>query len=87
MPLFWLVAAIIALYEVWPLMDDDVAAGRWGNVVRALAGPLYLSNVFEGWLVLRYGWFSPVVFRLSFYPFWHILYGGLAGLTRTLIVR
>jgi hypothetical protein len=79
LPSFWLVAAIIALYEVWPLMADDVAAGRWGSVVRALAGPLYLSNVFEGWLVLRYGWFSPVVFRLSFYLFWHILYGGLAG--------
>jgi len=78
LPLFWLVAAIIALYEVWPLMADDVAAGHWGSVVRALAGPLYLSNVFEGWLVLRYGWFSPVVFRLSFYLFWHILYGGLA---------
>ena len=44
----------------------------------APAGPLYLSNVFEGWLLLRYGWFSPFVFRLSFYLFWHILYGGLA---------
>jgi len=79
MPLFWLVAAIVALYEIWPLMADDVSAGRWGSVVRALAGPLYLSNVFEGWLLLRYGWSSPVVFRLSFYLLWHILYGGFAG--------
>jgi len=40
--------------------------------------PLYLSNVFEGWLLLRYGWFTPIVFRLAFYLFWHILFGGLA---------
>jgi hypothetical protein len=79
LPLFWLVAAVVALYEIWPFMADDVSAGHWGSVVRALAGHLYLSNVFEGWLVLRYGWFSPVVFRLSFYLVWHILYGGLAG--------
>lgn len=77
--LFWLVAAVVALYEVWPFMTEDIAAGRWSSVARALVGPLYLSNVFEGWLVLRYGWFAPVVFRLSFYLFWHILYGGLAG--------
>lgn len=79
LPLFWLVAAVIALYEIWPLMAADVSAGRWGSVALALAGPLYISNVFEGWLLLRYGWFSPIVFRLSFYLLWHILYGGLAG--------
>ena len=78
--LFWLVAATVALYEVWPLMADDVVAvGHWQSAAQTLAGPLYFSNVFGGWLVLRYGWFSPIVFRLSFYFFWHILYGGLAG--------
>jgi hypothetical protein len=41
--------------------------------------PLYLSNVFEGWLLLRYGWFIPIVFRLAFYLVWHILFGGFAA--------
>ena len=77
--IFWLVAAVVALYEIWPLIADDVWAGRWEPALRGLLGPLYLSNVFEGWLVWRYGWFSPVVFRLAFYLVWHILYGGLAG--------
>jgi hypothetical protein len=78
MPLFWFSAAFVALYEISPLMESDVSSGRWDRALLALAGPLYLSNVFEGWLLLRYGWFSPFVFRLSFYLFWHILYGGLA---------
>lgn len=76
---FSVVAVVVALYEIWPLMADDVSAQRWDRVAEALIGPLYLSNVFEGWLVWHYGWFSPIVFRLSFYFFWHILYGGLAG--------
>ena len=78
LPLFWLSAAFVALYEVWPLIEEDVASGRWERVLLALASPLYLSNVFEGWLLLRYGWFSPFVFRLLFYLVWHMLYGGLA---------
>lgn len=78
LPLFWLVAAVVALYEVSLPMTEEFSSGRWGRGMMLLAGPLYLSNVFEGWLLLRYGWFSPIVFRLSFYLFWHILYGGLA---------
>ncbi len=76
---FWTLAAIVALYEIWPYMADDIAAGRWGAALIALAGPLYISNVFEGWLLYRYGWFSPIVFRLAFYLVWHILFGGLAA--------
>jgi hypothetical protein len=78
LPLFWLVAAVVALYEVSLPMTEEFSSGQWGRGMMLLAGPLYLSNVFEGWLLLRYGWFSPFVFRLSFYLFWHILYGGLA---------
>jgi hypothetical protein len=39
--------------------------------------PLYWTNVFEGWLLLRYGWVSPIVFRFAFYLVWHVIYGGL----------
>ncbi len=76
---FWLVAAVVALYEIWPYLSPDIAAHNWSHAVTDLAGALYLSNVFEGWLVLRYGWFTPIVFRLVFYFFWHILFGGFAG--------
>lgn len=79
LPAFWAVAAFVALYEIWPLMQADFAAGDWRAVGLGLLGPLYLSNVFEGWLVLKYGWFSPIVFRMFFYLLWHILYGGLAA--------
>jgi len=78
-PVFWAVNLIVALYEIAPWMMQDAQRGAWGHAALDLAGPLYLSNVFEGWLLLRYGWFSPIVFRLAFYLVWHILYGGLAG--------
>ena len=68
----------MALYEIWPYLLPDVHAGRWGSIALSAVEPLYLSNVFEGWLLLRYGWFTPIVFRLAFYLFWHILFGGLA---------
>jgi hypothetical protein len=74
---FWIVNVIVALYEIWPHIADDVAGGRWEAAARGLAGPLYLSNVFEGWLMLRYSWLAPIVFRLAFYAIWHILYPGL----------
>jgi len=74
---FWIVNAIVALYEIWPHIADDVGAGRWEPAVGRLIGPLYLSNVFEGWLLLRYSWLAPVVFRLAFYLIWHVLYPGI----------
>ena len=77
-PVFWAVNLLVALYEVLPWMTRDAQRGEWGQVFLALAGPLYLSNVFEGWLLLRFGWLMPLVFRLAFYLVWHILYGGLA---------
>jgi len=75
---FWTLNLVVALYEIWPYLLPDVHAGRWGSIVLSAVEPLYLSNVFEGWLLLRYGWFTPIVFRLAFYLFWHILFGGLA---------
>ncbi len=76
---FWILAAVVALYEIWPYYAADVQAGDWAKAAHIAAEPLYLSNVFEGWLFWRYGWFSPIVFRLAFYLVWHILFGGLAG--------
>jgi hypothetical protein len=76
---FGLLSLIVSLYEIWPWISDDVAAHRWEKAATGLLGPLYLSNVLECGLLYRYGWFAPIVFRLSFYLFWHILFGGLAA--------
>lgn len=75
---FWILSAIIALYEIWPYMAANVHAGRWDQVALSLLEPLYLSNVLEAGLLLRFGWFAPIVFRLAFYLVWHILFGGFA---------
>ncbi|HEY4943288.1 MAG TPA: hypothetical protein VII56_17800 [Rhizomicrobium sp.] len=77
--IFWLLAAIVALYEIWPYLVPDFHAGRWDSIALSALEPLYLSNVFEAWLLYRFGWFMPIVFRLAFYLVWHILFGGLAG--------
>jgi hypothetical protein len=69
----------VALYEIWPYLVVDFHAGRWGSIALSAIQPLYLSNVFEGWLFYRFGWFMPIVFRLAFYLVWHILFGGFAG--------
>jgi hypothetical protein len=26
---------------------------------------------------IAFGWFAPIAFRLAFYLFWHMIYGGL----------
>ena len=74
---FWIVACIVAAYEVLPYVMEDVAEQRWTEVALAPLQPLYWTNVFEGWLLLRFGWFAPIVFRLAFYLVWHVIYGGL----------
>ena len=76
-PVFWAVNAVVALYEIWPSTMADAAAGDWLAVASTPVQPLYWTNVFEGWLLLRFGWFAPIVFRLVFYLVWHVLYGGL----------
>lgn len=77
--IFWILNLVISLYEIWPYLAPDIQARRWDRVVLSVFEPLYLSNVFEGWLLLRYGWFTPIVFRLAFYLVWHILFGGFAA--------
>jgi hypothetical protein len=76
---FWTLNLVISLYEIWPYLGPDIHAGRWGSVAGSAVQPLYLSNVFEGWLLLRYGWVTPIVFRMAFYVFWHLLFGGFAA--------
>ena len=77
MPVFWAVNLVVAFYEIMPMTLADAGRGDWLAVALTPLEPLYWSNVFEGWLLLRFGWFAPIVFRLAFYLFWHVVYGGL----------
>jgi hypothetical protein len=74
---FWVVNIFVASYEIQPTLLESLDAGDWTAVALAPFSPLYWTNVFEGWLLLRYGWLSPIVFRLAFYLVWHVIYGGL----------
>ena len=31
---FWLLNLIVALYEIWPYLAQDIHAGHWGSVAR-----------------------------------------------------
>lgn len=77
LPTFWVVNLVVATYEILPATMEDVHAGKWLDVALAPVAPLYWTNVFEGWLLLRFGWLTPIVFRLAFYLVWHVIYGGL----------
>ena len=79
MPVFWIVNLIVAFYEIMPATMAAAAASDWTRVALTPLQPLYWTNVFEGWLLLRYGWLSPIVFRLAFYLIWHVIYGGFAS--------
>ena len=81
MPVFWTVNLIVAFYEIMPMTMQDVSRGDWGAVALTPLQPLYWTNVFEGWLLMRFGWLTPIVFRLAFYLVWHVVYGGLGPLT------
>ena len=73
----WAVNVVVASNEIQPSVLESVAAEDWRSVALAPLEPLYWTNVFEGWLLLLYGWLSPIVFRLAFYLVWHVIYGGL----------
>jgi hypothetical protein len=77
MPVFWVVNCLVALYEILPATMEEAGRGNWLGVATTPVEPLYWTNVFEGWLLLRFGWFAPIVFRLAFYLVWHVIYGGL----------
>jgi hypothetical protein len=77
MPTFWTVNLIVASYEIMPMVMESAAEGDWREVALAPLEPLYWTNVYEGWLLLCFGWLSPIVFRLAFYLVWHVIYGGL----------
>jgi len=76
--LFWFVNCFVALYEILPYVQENLDRGNWLGVLATPIDPLYWSNVFEGLLLLRFGWLAPIIFRISFYIVWHILFGGLA---------
>jgi hypothetical protein len=81
-PIFWLADIAVALYEPLPYLMEDIQAAAnpmqvTSAVVTILIGPLFLANVFSGYLFKKYGFLASLIMRLSFYLVWHIIYGGL----------
>ena len=76
--IFWSVNVLVSLFEIWPFLARDIQQNDWLSVAATPVEPLFLSNVYEGWLLRRYGWLAPIVFRAVFYLLWHVLFGGLA---------
>jgi len=76
--IFWSVNVLVSLFEIWPFMARDIQRGDWMSVAITPIQPLFLSNMYEGWLLRRYGWLAPLIFRAVFYLLWHVLFGGLA---------
>jgi hypothetical protein len=76
--IFWSVNVLVSLFEIWPFLARDIQQEDWLSVVATPIQPLFLSNVYEGWLLRRYGWLAPIVFRGVFYLLWHVLFGGMA---------
>jgi len=73
---FWILAAIVGLYEILPYVMDDFNAGHWGAVALGLLSPLYWTHLVEAGLLYRFGWLAPIVFRLVDYVVWHLAFGG-----------
>jgi hypothetical protein len=80
--IFWIADIAVALYEPMPYLMEDIqtAAGPpqiISAIMTTILGPLFLANVFSGYLFKKYGFLASLVMRLSFYLVWHIIYGGL----------
>lgn len=70
--------AVVSLYEIWPFLAEDAKQSAWWSITATPVHPLFVSNLYEGSLLRRFGWLPPLVFRGVFYVLWHVLFGGLA---------
>jgi hypothetical protein len=80
--IFWLADIAVALYEPLPYLLEEIEAAAGpaqiiSAVISTILGPLFLANVFSGYLFKKYGFLASLVMRLSFYLVWHVIYGGL----------
>jgi len=86
---FWLAAGIAALYEpsayMIPAAQEATGLAKASKVLPFLVRPLFLTNLFQGYLFWSYGFLAPLTFRLAAYLVWHVLYG--AWLSPRLIAR
>jgi hypothetical protein len=76
---FWLAAGIAALYEPSahriPAAREATGLAKAPKMLLFLVRPLFLTNLFQGYLFWRYGFLAPLTFRLAAYLVWHVLYG------------
>ncbi len=84
--IFWFAAIVAALYEPLPHMREQLGSAAAiavpSIILKWVTAPLFLANVLSGWLFRKHGFLAPLMFRLSFYLVWHIIYGGLISVAR-----
>lgn len=74
---FWIGAAIAALYEPSPFIADHLQRGDMAAAAAELLQPLFLANLLAAWEFRRFGVWAPFLMRYAFYLVWHVLYGGI----------
>jgi hypothetical protein len=77
---FWIANVATSLYEPLPHVWEDLQRVEQPvqlpvTLVNWAFQPLFLSNLLTGYLYRRFGFLSAVLFRLSFYAVWHVVYG------------
>ncbi len=80
---FWVAAVIAALYEPLPhLTNAFYTRGMLAALVVLVTAPLFAGNIVAAYLYKKYGFLAALTMRLSFYLFWHIIYGGWLSVAR-----
>jgi len=74
--IFWIGALLISLYEPLTQIGGLKAMGILPNLFWAVImfAFIYLANLVPLFLFRRYGFMGNLVFRLTFYSLWHIIW-------------
>ena len=70
--IFWILAILLSFVE--PLSDIGLRAIGYG-IMAAVFVQDYALNIIEAWLFRKYGYLTPILMRIFFYLFWHVLWG------------
>ncbi len=70
---FWIIAALVALFEPVLFLADEGSVGVTGFVVMLR---LFVANLIAAFLFRRYGFTAPLTMRFCDYLLWHIIWQG-----------
>jgi hypothetical protein len=84
---FWVAAILLSAFE--PVSQSGLLSLAMGHEFKMrglewlVAGEMiqgYLMNLAQAYLFRKAGFLCPVVFRICYYIFWHVLWGSLLGM-------